>query len=125
MPSKPAPPLTEAELRIMQVVWQKERATVAEVTDALKAEADLAYTTVLTMMQILERKGYLTHERAGRAFVYEPAVPKSDASRDALKQVISRFFDNSAELLVLNLLENEEISPKELRRLKKLIDDKQ
>jgi predicted transcriptional regulator len=124
MPRKPSPTLTEAELRIMQVIWEKKRASVAEVTESLKDEADLAYTTVLTMMQILERKGYLTHERAGRAFIYEPLVPKSDARRDAVRQVMSRFFDNSPELLLLNLLEDKEISPAELRRLKKMIEDK-
>jgi predicted transcriptional regulator len=113
--------LTEAELRIMRVLWNQPKATVAEVTDALKDDAGLAYTTVLTMMQILEKKGYVTHRKIGRAFVYEPVVAREQASRDAIKHVVKRFFNNSPELLVLNLLENEQITGKELRRLRKLI----
>ena len=121
MARKKSPTLTEAELRIMQVLWDRKRATVAEVTEALKDDANLAYTTVLTMMQILKKKGYVTHEKAGRAFVYEPVVAREDASRDAIKHVVKRFFNNSPELLVLNILENDKITSKELKRLKKLI----
>jgi|SRR5438477_6227319 len=121
MARKKSPTLTEAELRIMQVLWDLKRATVAEVTEALKDDARLAYTTVLTMMQILKKKGYVAHEKAGRAFVYEPVVAREDASRDAVKHVVKRFFNNSPELLVLNILENEKITSKELKRLKKMI----
>ena len=123
MPRPKSPTLTEAELRVMQVLWDKKRATVAEVTDALKDQADLAYTTILTMLQILERKGYITHEKEGRAFIYEPIVPRDEATRDAVRYVVSRFFNNSPELLVLNILEHEKITSKELRRLKKMIDE--
>jgi predicted transcriptional regulator len=118
-----SPTLTEAELRVMQVLWDKTQATVSDVTEALKDQADLAYTTVLTMMQILERKGYVSHHKAGRAFVYTPVVPKDQASQDAIRYVVSRFFNNSPELLVLNILENEKITNKELRRLKKMIEE--
>ena len=123
MPRPKSPTLTEGELRIMQVLWDKQKATVAEVTEALKDEADLAYTTVLTLMQILERKGYLTHEKSGRAFVYEPLVGKQDASREAVRNVIRRFFNGSPGLLVLNVLEGEKITGKELKRLRKMIDE--
>src|SRR5690349_11107555 len=122
MARKKSSTLTEAELRIMQVLWERGPATVAEVTEALKEEADLAYTTVLTMMQILERKEYLTHEKSGRAFVYLPVIAKAEASREALRDLVGRFFDNSFELLVLNVLQHERISNKELKRLKKLIE---
>ena len=121
MARKKSTTLTEAELRIMQVLWDRKKATVAEVTDTLKDDANLAYTTVLTMMQILKKKGYVTHEKAGRAFVYEPVVAREDASRDAIKHVVKRFFNNSPELLVLKILENEKITSRELKRLKKLI----
>ena len=121
MARKKSSTLTEAELRIMQVLWDRKKATVAEVTDTLKDDANLAYTTVLTMMQILKRKGYVTHEKAGRAFMYEPVVAREDASRDAIKHVVKRFFNNSPELLVLNILENDKITSRELKRLKKLI----
>jgi len=83
----------------------------------------LAYNTVLTMLRILERKGYLAHKKDGRAFVYHALVERQDARQKALKYVVSRFFENSPELLVLNLLENENISPDELKRLRKMIED--
>ena len=105
----------------MQVLWDKQKATVAEVAEALKDKANLAYTTVLTMMQVVKKKGYVTHVKAGRAFMYEPLVAREEASRDAINHVVKRFFNNSAELLVLNILQNEKITSRELKRLKKLI----
>jgi predicted transcriptional regulator len=116
-----SPTLTEAELRVMEVIWERDTATVAEITEALRESAGLAYTTILTMTQILEKKGYLAHQKAGRAFVYRPIVAKEVASCDAIKHLIKRFFNNSAELLMLNLLKNENISSRELKRLKKMI----
>lgn len=113
--------LTSAELRLMEVLWQNGSATVAEVADALPPETDLAYSTVLTTLRILEEKGYLTHEKQGRAFVYSAAVERSTAQRSALTQLLARFFGGNPELLVQNLLDNEELSNAELRRLKKLI----
>lgn len=113
--------LTSAELRLMEVLWQKGSATVAEVADALPPETDLAYSTVLTTLRILEEKGYLTHEKQGRAFVYSTAVERSTAQRSALTQLLARFFGGNPELLVQNLLDNEELSNAEIRRLKKLI----
>src|SRR5690349_18083352 len=118
-----SPSLTEGELRIMQILWDKQKATVAEVTEALKGEADLAYTTVLTLMQILERKGYLVHEKSGRAFVYEPRIGKQDASREAVRNVIRRFFNGSPSLLVLNILEEGKITGKALKQLRQKIDE--
>ena len=113
--------LTSAELRLMEVLWQNGSATVAEVADALPPETDLAYSTVLTTLRILEEKGYLTHEKQGRAFVYSAAVERSTAQRSALTQLLARFFGGNPELLVQNLLDNEQLSNAELRRLKKLI----
>ena len=118
-----SPTLTEAELRLMRVLWAKGKATVSEVADALHSGPPLAYTTVLTMLRILERKGYIDHEKQGRAFVYEPVIDRSEACSKAVRYVVSRFFNNSPELLVLNILENEKIDPKELKRLKKLIEE--
>ena len=119
MARKKSTTLTETELRLMQVLWRDGPATVGEVAQALKPGA--AYTTVLTMLRILERKGYLRHEKAGRAFVYEPVVAQSEASRHAVNHLVSRFFNNSHELLVLNLLESENINDQELQRLQQLI----
>jgi predicted transcriptional regulator len=123
MARKKSPNLTEAELRLMDVLWEKGSATVAEVAEALPRELDLAYNTVLTTLRILEDKGYLQHTKSaeGRAFVYAPVVGRKEASRNALHYLLSRFFGNSPEALVLNLLEDEELSQKELTRIRLLL----
>ena len=123
MTRKKKPPLTEAELRLMDVVWDKGRATVAEVCGALPKQGALAYNTVLTIMRILEDKGYLRHAKAaeGRAFVYRPTVRRETASRSAVRHLLRRFFGNSAGKLVLNVLENDDLSDEELQRIRKLV----
>jgi predicted transcriptional regulator len=115
--------LTEAELRLMDVIWKKGEATVAEVVDALPKHTDLAYNTVLTTMRILEDKGYLKHSKSseGRAFVYRAVVGQREASRKAVRNLLGRFFRNSPEALVLNLIEDEHLSDQELQRIRKLI----
>lgn len=115
--------LTEGEIRLMDVVWEKGSATVAEVTEALPKELGLAYNTVLTTMRILEEKGYLKHTKSeeGRAFHYSALVGRDEAGRNAVRYLVSRFFRNSPELLVLNLLEDEDLSAKELHRIRQLI----
>jgi predicted transcriptional regulator len=120
---KKSPNLTEAELRLMDVLWEKGSATVGEVAEALPAELDLAYNTVLTTLRILEEKGYVEHTKAaeGRAFVYSPTVGRDEAGRSAVRYLVSRFFRNSPELLVLNLLKDEELSDKELGRIRNLL----
>lgn len=123
MARKKSPILTEAELRLMNIVWKKGSATVKDVVDALPKEFDLAYTTVLTTMQNLEKKGVIRHEEQGRAYLYYPILKQSEARRSAMQYVVKKFFDNSPELLVLNILENEEIEPEELQKLKKLLDE--
>ena len=120
MARKPSQTLTEAELPLMEVLWNKRKATVTEVADKLPKEKPVAYNTVLTMLRILERKGYVRHTKDGRAFVYEPVVERGQASRSAVRQLLSRFFQDSPELLVLNLLNDEAIDERELERLKKL-----
>jgi predicted transcriptional regulator len=104
----------------MEVLWNKRKATVTEVADELPKDKQVAYNTVLTMLRILERKGYARHTKDGRAFVYEPVVERGQASRSAVRQLLSRFFHDSPELLVLNLLKDEAIDERELERLKKL-----
>jgi predicted transcriptional regulator len=113
--------LTEAELRLMEVLWRLGSATVADVTSALPPPP-IAYNSVLTTMRILEQKGYVTHEEAGRAFVYRPVVAREDAAQNAVGHLLSRFFDNSAGTLALRLIENERPSDDELSRLKMLIE---
>ncbi|MGB8908165.1 MAG: BlaI/MecI/CopY family transcriptional regulator [Candidatus Cybelea sp.] len=113
--------LTEAELRLMEVLWQLREATVADVTAALPPPP-LAYNSVLTTMRILERKGYVAHAEAGRAFVYRPLVAREEAAGHAVGHVLSKFFDNSAGTLALRLIETERPSNDELQRLKALIE---
>jgi predicted transcriptional regulator len=123
MPRATPPPLTEAELRLMQIVWQKGQATVAQVAAALPQELNLAYNTVLTTMRILETKGYLRHAKSkdARAFVYRPVVGRVEATRRAVGQLLQRFFCGSPEALVLNLLEDETLDAAELRKIRKLL----
>ena len=125
MARKRSPNLTEGELRLMDVLWDKGTATVAEVADALPKELGLAYNTVLTTMRILEDKGYLEHVKAkeGRAFIYRPLVGRNEAGRNAVRYLVSRFFRNSPELLVVNLLKDEELSEKELGRIRQLLSE--
>jgi predicted transcriptional regulator len=117
--------LTEAELRLMDVIWHKGSATVADVADALPKQLGLAYNTVLTTMRILEDKGYLKHikPKEGRAFIYKPVVSRQDASRSAVRHLLSRFFGNSKEALVLNLLEDDDLSDNERKRIQALLKE--
>ena len=123
MPRKKSLNLTEAELRLMDVVWDKGAATVGEVAAALPGDPALAYNTILTTLRILEQKGYLRHTkpREGRAFVYRAVVGRKQASRNALRHLVRGFFANSPELLVLNLLDDGDLSPQELQNIRKLL----
>lgn len=122
MPRHPSPALTDAELGIMRVLWARGRATVGEVVDDLDRSPKPAYNTVLTILRILEDKGYVTHEKAGRAFAYLPLVAEHEARRTALTYLLSRFFDNSPDRLLLNLLGRDEADPEEIARLRAMID---
>lgn len=124
MPRKTSETLTEAELRIMQVLWQKGPGTVQQVLDALPVEqSPLAYNTILTTIRILERKGYVEHSKDGRAHVYIPLVAQEEASRSEIRHLVSRFFRNSHEDLVLNILEDRGIAPQELDRLRRMLEE--
>ena len=107
----------------MNVLWAQGASTVNDVLAALPEEPPLAYSTVLTTLRILEDKGYLTHKKDGRAFLYVPKVPREQAQRSALRLLLSRFFENSAEQLVLNLLKHEKLDAAELRRLRRTIEE--
>jgi predicted transcriptional regulator len=123
MARKESTVLTEAELRLMDVLWMRGPSTVNEVLEALPKDLPLAYNTVLTTLRILEDKGYLSHEKDGRAFVYAPKVEREKARQSALRMLLSRFFDNSAEQLVHNLLRNEKLSRAEMKRLQQMIEE--
>jgi len=119
MPRKKTLTLTNAEHRIMEVIWAKGGATVAEVVEALKGKD--AYTTILTLMRILKEKGYLSTRKEGRAFVFEPRVDRDTAARKAVHQLLSKFFDGSPSELVLSFLREDEITPDELDQIKRKI----
>ena len=122
MPPKQSATLTEAELRIMDVLWQRGSGTVQQLLDALPPKPALAYNSVLTTIRILEKKGYVQHIKDGRAHVYAPLVEKQDATRSEIRHLVSRFFKNSHEDLVLNILEERGIDSDELDRLKQMLD---
>ena len=111
--------LTDGEARLMQILWEKGTATVADVA----AHAKSNYSTVQTMLRILETKGYVTHEKSGRAFTYRPIVDQKQARRRALSHLVSGLFNNSPSLLVLNVLEDERLDSRELDRLRQIIKD--
>jgi predicted transcriptional regulator len=123
MPRAKSSQLTDAELRLMEVVWRKGGGTVADVVDGVEGEPPLSYSTVLTMLRILEQKGYLTHSKEGRAFVYRPKVRREAARENAVVHLLRRFFDDSHELLLLNLIESRKIGADELERLRKRIEE--
>jgi predicted transcriptional regulator len=117
--------LTDAELRLMEVLWEKGTATVSDVVDGLPKNVDLAYSTVLTTLRILENKGHVRHTKYGRAFVYSPVIERDQARQHAVTHLLRRFFEDSPELLMLNLLEGKKIGVKELARLRKRIEEEQ
>ncbi|MFP5210224.1 MAG: BlaI/MecI/CopY family transcriptional regulator [Acidobacteriota bacterium] len=123
MPPKRSNTLTEAELRLMKILWRRGESAVSDLVADLPEGEALAYNSVLTTIRILEQKGYVEHRQEGRAFVYRPCVAENEASRSEVRHVLSRFFGNSRERLLLSLLDDGEITPEELQRLKDAIQD--
>ena len=121
MPPRKSNTLTEAELRLMKILWRRGESAVTDLVAALPEGEQLAYNSVLTTIRILEQKGYVAHRQEGRAFIYWPSVAEDEAGRSEVRNVLSRFFGNSREQLVLSLLGDEEIDARELERLKELI----
>jgi len=121
MPPKKSNTLTEAELRLMKILWRRGESAVTDLVAAMPDDEALAYNSVLTTIRILEQKGYVEHRQEGRAFIYRPSVLENEASRSEVKHVLSRFFGNSRERLLLSLLGDEEVSAEELERLKEVI----
>jgi predicted transcriptional regulator len=121
MPPKRSNTLTPAELRLMKVLWDRGESTVAEMVSATADDGELAYTSVLTTIRILETKGYVSHRQEGRAFLYSSCVGELEAGRSEVRHVLKRFFGDSRERLLLSLLGDDEIGAEELRRLKEAI----
>jgi len=124
VPPRQSATLTEAELRIMEVLWLKGSATVQTVLDSLPPTPSLAYNSVLTTVRILEKKGYVEHIKDGRAHVYAPLIAREEATRSEIRHLVSRFFKNSHEQLVLNILEDRGIDAEELSRLRQMLQPK-
>ncbi len=121
MPPRKSNTLTEAELRLMKILWTRGESAVTDLVAALPDGEPLAYNSVLTTIRILEQKGYVEHRQEGRAFVYRPTIHEDEASRSEIRNVLNRFFGNSRERLVLSLLGDDEISPQELAHLRQAI----
>jgi predicted transcriptional regulator len=121
MPPKRSNTLTEAELRLMKILWEKGESAVADLVSGVADTVPLAYTSVLTTIRILEKKGFVRHRQNGRAFLYSPCVAEEDASKTEVKHLLQRFFGNSRERLLLSLLGDDDITSDELKRLKEAI----
>ena len=121
MPPKPSITLTEAELRLMKILWRTGESSVADLVAAMPASTPLAYNSVLTTVRILEQKGYVTHRQEGRGYLYSPCVAEHDASRSEIRHMLGRFFGNSREKLLLSLLAEEDLTREELARIKAVI----
>jgi len=117
--------LTDQELEIMKIVWQLERATVRDVYEALLERRKIAYTTVMTMMKILEQKQYLKKTLEDRAYLYCPTRPKNQVIRGMVREFVDRVFNGSAQPLLLHLGEDRRLTEKELRESERLMEKKQ
>ena len=117
--------LGRVELQIMNVVWAKGTATVHDVKEALSQGRKPAYSTILTMMRKLEAKGYLDHEVHERTYVYRPTISKKAVRHSMVGEVLDRLFEGSPSLLLNSLAEQNRISEKELRQIKKLIRERE
>ena len=114
--------LTELELELMHVLWRKGSASVQDIRDALADERPLAYTSISTMMGILEKKGYVAHETVGRTYVYSPVVERNRAQRSLIHNLLQRLFHGSPALLMLNVIATEDITTSELDHIRRAID---
>ena len=121
MARPPSPTLTESERAILEVLWDKGEASVREVADELSKQKPLAYTTVLTMLNTLNKKGVVTHRPEGRAFIYRAAITRELARKQALDHLLQQFFDGSPNVLAQHLLSEREIDQAELKALQRKV----
>ena len=120
---KPDPTLTPQELAIMKIVWRRGSATVREVYEDIRATRPIAYTTVMTMMNVLETKGYLKKEKHERAYRYRPTRPERTVISSMVREFVNRVFDGAPRPLLLHLVKDTRLSSRERAELMKLIDD--
>lgn len=117
-----SPTLTDSERAILEVLWKKKEASVREVADELSKKKPVAYTTVLTMFKILDKKGLVSHRTEGRAFIYSAAISRSDARRQALENLMKQFFNGSPNVLAQHLISEHDMDPEELKALQEKVD---
>ena len=120
----PHPTLTPQELAIMKVVWRKDEATVRDVYEALRETRPVAYTTVMTMMRILQEKGYLTKATHDRAHVFRPAKPSQQVIGGMVRDFLDRVFDGASDALLVHLARDNKLTPKQRRMVRQLLDEK-
>lgn len=118
----PGQPFTPRELDVMSILWDLGSATVAEVRERMPDP--LAYTTVLSLMQTLEEKGYARHEEEGRAYRYFPLIDWREAGRGELRRILRKVFKGSPELLLVQLVTDRGLEEDELRRIRDLLDER-
>src|ERR1051326_1081831 len=119
----PTPTLTPQELAIMKVVWKLDSATVRDVYEHLRAKRDIAYTTILTMMKILDQKGYVKKTRGEKAFVYRPAKPRAQVLSGMVREFIDRVFDGASRPMLLHLVKEAKLTDKERKALLRAIEE--
>lgn len=123
--ARPDKPLTPLELQIMQALWELKTATVQQVQEHLAPQNQLAYTTVQTMLTVLHRKGKTKRKLVGKAHRYSPAVTQRSASTEAVRDLVRRFFEGSAQQLVMALVESNDLSPEKLAELARELEDQE
>jgi BlaI family transcriptional regulator, penicillinase repressor len=119
----PHPTLTPQELAIMKIVWRLEDATVRDVYETMREKRDVAYTTVMTMMRILEDKGYLKKTMVDRAHLYKPTKPRQQVLGGMVKDFVERVFDGAPASLLVHLAKDNKLSEKQKRLVRQLIDE--
>jgi predicted transcriptional regulator len=117
----PKSTLTEQELEIMKIIWELQASTVRQVYEAMRERRQIAYTTVMTMMNILEEKGHLKKRAKDRAFVYQPRQPREEVIGGMVRDFVNRVFNGSAEPLLMHLVADQKVTEKELDELRKMI----
>jgi predicted transcriptional regulator len=122
---RPSTTLTGAELEIMHVVWSKQKATVRDVYEALRERRKVAYTSVMTVMKILEQKGYLKKKQQERAYVYRPARPRAQVLGVMVRDFVDRVFQGAAKPLLVHLVEDERLSESDLTEIRRLLEKSQ
>ena len=120
MPRKKSLVLTDHELRLMEVLWERGHATVADVVEALEPPP-LAYSTVLTTLRTLEQKGYIAHKEDGRAYVYRTLVARDEAAKSAMRHLLDRFFGNSPGALAVTLLDGTRLSDDDVASIQRML----